>query len=168
MNLDALVREGNRPWQPTPGAGGLHVWHEYDMPTVGTVTLDGNTVLFTIVGDPDDELTVWAYTCLDDNEAERARDTKFASVGDLDGFVRARFADREAVFALARDLRLWRWSPVHVNGDGADVLMAAATGFLKDLKRTMERDSHRTPSANVPFRAALASVEATAAELADA
>lgn len=168
MNLDTVVKKGSRPWRPSPDARDLRVWHEYDMPTVGTFTLNRNMVLFTVVGDTDDDLTVWAYACLAEDEAKIAQDARFASVTDVDAFIRAKFADREAVFVLARDLQVWRWSRVHIGKADKTVLISAATEFLKGLKRSMEQESRRAPSANVPFRVALADVEAMAAELVDA
>jgi hypothetical protein len=144
------------------------VWHEYDVPTVGTFNVNDATVLFTVVGSPEDALSVWAYSCLSSEDAETLRQPRFASLTDLNEAVFARFEQREAVFALARDLRVWRWTRAMVNGPGEDDLVEAATRVLMQVKEQMEAETQRQPSPNVPFRAALADVEATAEELVDA
>lgn len=106
--------------------------------------------------------------CLGDEDAKVAQNVKFRSLGELNNFVHARFAERESVFVLARGLRIWRWSRASVETSNEDGLVQAATEVLKNIKGLLEQESTREPSSNVPFRAALAGVEATAEELVDA
>jgi hypothetical protein len=47
MNLDTLVRIGQPPWQPVPGAADIDVWDKYDFPSCGTYRLGDNLVVFT-------------------------------------------------------------------------------------------------------------------------
>jgi acyl-CoA synthetase (NDP forming) len=74
----------------------------------------------------------------------------------------------KAALVLARGLRIWRWSRARVETSNEDGLVQAATEVLKNIKGLLEQESTREPSSNVPFRAALAGVEATAEELVDA
>jgi hypothetical protein len=168
MNLDSLVRRGFQPWKPALGVSELRVWHEYDVPTTGTFTLDNNLVLFTVVGDPDEVMSVWAYVNLTGDDAQSARTIQFDGLASLNDFICRAFADRETVFALARGLEVWRWSRETVRGAAADDLVEAATSVLKRIKESMEQEAQRRVSPSASFRAALADVEAAAEEFIDA
>jgi hypothetical protein len=157
MNLDALVKKGLSPWAPAPGVHHIDAWHEYDIPTAGTFVLaDGQAVLFTLVGEPDDRLTVWAYTGAD-LEPPRL----FESTDDLDATINGMFVGRKAVFVLADGLKIWRWSPVEVSSS----VLESATEFLRGVRNALA-DTNDNPG--VRFRAELASVEVETTELVDA
>jgi hypothetical protein len=159
MNLDALVKKGCRPWAPSPEARDLDVWHEYDVPTAGTFMLDGQRILFTVLGGADDPVSVWAYTCLTDLDAtELGR--RFDSVGDLADRVAAQFIGHRAVLVIADDLQIWRWMSVDVE----ESLIKSALGFLSQVRESLEQK--KTPDAE--FQVKLAGVEAAKSELVSA
>jgi hypothetical protein len=157
MNLDALVKKGYPPWAPASGVGEIEPWHEYDIPTAGTFALDGHPVLFTLIGEPNDRLTVWAYT-----EFPAGKDPgMFESTQDLDAAINDLFVGHKAVFAIADGLKIWQWTPIEVDGS----IVLAATEFLRGIRRALE-DKGDNPSTN--FRAELASVEVQTTDLVDA
>ena len=158
MNHDRLVQRGHLPWSPNAAATDLNVWHEYEIPLVGTFCLDGQTVLFTLVGDPDDDLTVWAYRCLSAEEAQVADDLTFDSGGELNEYVARLFADHEAVLALAGDLHISEWTRSEVEDD----LLPAAVTFLKGIVKAT------APDPITAFRGAVAEVEIVHSDLVDA
>lgn len=160
MNLDALVRRGYRPWAPSPGARDLDVWHEYDVPTAGTFVLDEQRVLFTVLDSADDPISVWAYTCLTEQDVKELRGNGFKSVDDLAARVRAQFIGHRAVFLIADDLQIWRWTSVDVE----ESLIKSAVGFLSQVRESLEQK--KTPDAE--FRVKLAGVEAAKSELVSA
>ncbi len=159
MNLDALVKHGHAPWAPAPGIDDVEVWHEYDIPTAGTFHRhDGRAVLFTLIGEPDERLTVWAYTEIPAD----ARPDLYESTDDLDSSVDAMFSGNRAVFALADGLKLWRWTPLEVKSS----LLEAATEFLQGIRASLAREGTTDPGTR--FRAELAGVEVETSELVDA
>lgn len=160
MNVDALVKKGFRPWQPSPGVCGVDVWHEYDVPTAGILDLPKCSVLFTAIGGTDDRLSVWAYTCLSDDERDKLSGTEVTSVRELRDLVDRAFEGREAVFALADNLAIDQWSRVMVDTD----LLEAASDFLTQILKVLE--SSRDPGTR--FQAKLAEVEAATQELVEA
>jgi hypothetical protein len=157
MNPDALVRVGYPPWAPSPDAHSTDIWHEYDMPTVGVFRLGADSVLFTVVGDPDSRLTVWAYTCLDAGDAERLAEAQFSSVDELSASVESRLMGREVVFAIADNLQIWRWGSMRVE---TSTLMTS-TRFLRQVRESLANSNN----AGTQFRVALAGVEAAKDEL---
>jgi hypothetical protein len=163
MNLDTLVKQGYPPWAPAPGVHIVDVWHEYDIPTVGTfASEEGRSAVFTLVGEPDDRLTVWAYSCLGEDEAndlERAS-RRYESTDELDAAIDRMFAGRSVVFALADNLQIWRWSPVEVKAG----VLEAATEFLRGVRAALAE----TTDPGRRFRAELAGVEVETTELVDA
>ena len=61
------TRHGHLRLAPTAPTSGMNMTCQ----TVGVFRLGANSVLFTVISDPDERLTVWAYTCLDVKDAER-------------------------------------------------------------------------------------------------
>ncbi|GAA0968365.1 hypothetical protein GCM10009555_013620 [Acrocarpospora macrocephala] len=129
MNLDALVKRGRLPWSPSAQALDLDVWHQYEVPLAGTFVWDGQTVLFTVVGDASEPLSIWAYVSLSENEAEGLQDLEFDTDDELRDFVTGKFSRRNVVLALAYDLSLSEWSPVELEGD----LLHGAVKFIQDV-----------------------------------
>lgn len=149
MNHDKLVHRGHLPWSPNSAATDLDVWFEYEIPLVGTFRLEEQVVLFSIVGDPSQDFTVWAYRCLSSAEAAAAADIAFESHDELSAYVRDLFAHRLAVFALARDLQVGEWMPIEVERD----LLSAAVEFLKSVVKAI------APDPLAALRGAVAEVE---------
>lgn len=162
MNLDALIKKGCLPWTPSADVHSVDVWHEYDIPTAGTFqTGAGRQVLFTLIGEPDDRLTVWAYTCLSSEDAQRLeKEHSFASLADLEAFVSRMFAHHRAVFALADDLKISRWTPLDVKAD----VVESATDFLRGIRASLAD----TSPPGTRFRAELAGVNVETSDLVDA
>jgi hypothetical protein len=158
MNLDALVKQGHAPWAPTSGARRVDIWHEYDIPTAGTFELaNGKVVVFTLIGEPDQRLTVWAYTEIPSD----VEPDSFASTDDLEAALDSMFVGHKAVFALADDLKIARWTPLEV-GEG---VLNSATEFLRGVRASL---AEKRDDPGLRFRAELAGVEVETAELVDA
>jgi hypothetical protein len=160
MNLDALVKKGLPPWRPSLGVRSVDVWHEYDVPTAGILELQQGRALFTAIGETDDRLSVWAYTCLTEDDLSRLSAAQVGSVEELCELLSRIFVGREAVLALADNLKIDQWSPVKVEAD----LMETASDFLSQILKVLENS--RGPGAR--FQARLAEVEAATQELIDA
>lgn len=160
MNLDALVKKGLSPWRPSPGVRSVDVWHEYDVPTAGILDLPQGGILFTAMGDTDDRLSVWAYTCLTEDERSKLSGLQVTSVQELRELVDQIFEGREVVFALADNLIIDQWSPATVGNS----LLEAASDFLSQVLKALENS--RNPEAR--FQARLAEVEAVTQELVEA
>ncbi len=163
MNLDALVRQGALPWEPSPDASGLVVWHEYDVPTAGLFSMGMTRVLFTIWGAPDERLTVWAYTCLTEHDVKELSHVDISSIGDLRAMVDGEFAGRQAVLAIADNLRIWRWNSLDVK-PGPEGLAGTVVEFLGQVRQALE--SQKGPDAEAQVK--LAGIEAAKDELVSA
>lgn len=129
MNLDQIVSMGFRPWTPSKDAVDLEVWHEDDVPTIGTFSVHGTHVLFNLVGEPEKGLTTWAYLPLTDQEFRELDDVEYDSPAEMADDVASRFRDRPCVFAVAQDFKVLSWGPSET---GAPSLLAGATDFLRD------------------------------------
>lgn len=152
MNLDFLVKRGRLPWCPGPMAVDVDVWHEYEIPLIGTFRVNDDLVIFTQVLESPHDLSVWAYACVDlaDN------DVTFDSVEELRRFVEDRFMGREAVLALAKDGRIGdHWTRIDVT----EGLVAAVETFLNGVISSVADPERRV-------RAKLAGLEAAESELA--
>jgi hypothetical protein len=162
MNMDALVKAGFPPWAPSPEAHDVVVWHEYDMPTVGVFRLGTDTVLFTILGSPDERLTVWGYSLLPRQlEFDDPATVEFGSLGELGKFIDRSFVNgRGAVFAIADNLRIWRWDSMKVDKSA----METALEFTGNVRESLES---RTDAAQ-QMSAKLAGVEAAKDEFVSA
>jgi hypothetical protein len=160
MNLDALVTKGRLPWSPSPDVRDLNVWYEYEYPYVGTFVVRDVTVLFNVLGGVETETTVWAYTCLEPDEAEELADVSFASVAELREFVQEKLDGRQLVFALADDLLISGWAVSEEKGD----LYEVATTFLDQVLQ----QARGKLNAGTRFRAKLAQVDVAAHDLVEA
>lgn len=160
MNLDALASQGRLPWSPNPDARDLDIWDEYEAPRTGTFTVNGQVVLFTVVGDHQGQLSVWAYACLDAVEAHDAAGRTFASVLELRQFVEKMLDGRRLVLALADDFLINSWAV----SDARRGLYESATDFLDQVLR----QARGRLDASATFRAKLAQLDAAAHELIEA
>jgi len=164
MNLDVLVARGLPPWQPSSSAAEVEVWDRYDFPMVGTFQTHNRTVLFTLVGDAAQTVSVWAYVMVPAGAEDRFASSAFTSVEQMMEFVEDAFAGNEAVFALAKDLKVWLWTRSEVEEEGNGALLAAATTALSEMSKVV---AGRQQSPEILFEAELAQVEVTAKDLAD-
>lgn len=137
MNLDTLVRQGERPWLPLPDATDLDVWMEYGHPRIGTFRVGHDLVMFAAAYDVDDDrLSVWAYAPVPAEFEALARETQFDTPADLRTFVNNVFAGRTAVFAVADNSCIARWSTRDV-ANVEEGLISTAADFLDSLLRAM-------------------------------
>jgi hypothetical protein len=132
MNLDVLVKRGEVPWCPSPDASDCEAWHVWDHPRAGTFRIGQDLVLFTVVSDDDGDLSVWAYVPVPAEVQGSLADARFTSGSELGEFISAQFADRMAVFAVARDLLVAHWGEYRVSA-GADGLPTSAAAFISSL-----------------------------------
>ncbi|HEX4832323.1 MAG TPA: hypothetical protein VH478_14665 [Trebonia sp.] len=114
-------------------------------------------MLFAAAGGTDERFSVWAYTVLAEAERDRLSPVRVDSIDELPGLLDRAFAGREAVLALADDLRIRDWSPVQVDSG----LLDTASDFLDQILKVLEH--RRAPEARLQAR--LAEVEAVAEEL---
>lgn len=153
----SLIVTGRLPWSPSPDAGDLDVWYEYEYPYVGTFVVRDVTVLFNVLGGVETETTVWAYTCL---EPDEFADVSFASVSELRAFVQEKLDGRQLVFALADDLLISSWAVSEEKGE----LYEVATTFLDQVLQ----QARNKLNAGTRFRAKLAEVDVAAHDLVEA
>lgn len=160
MNLDAVVTNGRLPWRPSPDAHDLDVWYEYEHPHIGLFAMNEGTVLFSAVGGLETDISVWAYACLEPDEARGLDEIEFDSMTDLRAFVDEIFDSHRLVLALADDLLITSWAVA----DEIGPLYEVATQFLDRVLAQLR--SRQDPG--VRFQATLAQVDAATHELVEA
>jgi len=129
-------------------------------PHVGTFTTNAGSVIFTVLGGVETDVTVWAYACLTPEEAHDLDAIEFGSLADLRMFIDEIFATRRLVLALADDLLITSWAVAERIGP----LYEVATDFLEQV--LTQTRSQLDPGAR--FRAKLAEVDAATHELIEA
>lgn len=129
MNFDSIVAADARPWLPAPDASNLDVWHEDDVPVLGTFDLPDGHVLFTLVGAADKAVTTWAYLPLEVSEYKELQETVYDSVLKMNEDVHRRFEARHCVFAVARDFSISSWTPTD---EPVKSVLQGATEFMQD------------------------------------
>lgn len=164
MNLDMLACRDMPPWHPSPRAHDIEAWHRYDYPMAGTFEMEDTLVLFTLIGDTSERLSVWGYIPMEGTDRAKVEGAEFDSPTQMREFIENLFAGREAAFALAKDLRIWRWTRQHVQTH--DGLLLAATSALSEIVRSMTENEPTPP--DVLFQAELAQAEVTTEDLVDA
>lgn len=160
MNLDGVVTKGRLPWRPSPDAQDLDVWHQYEHPLIGTFAAKAGRVIFTAVGGIETDVSVWAYACLEPDEARGLDEIEFDSLADLRAFIDETFASRRLVLALADDLLITSWAVA----DEIGPLYEVATRFLEQVLAQLR--SRQDPPSR--FQAILAQVDAATHEFVEA
>ncbi|MGH3250373.1 MAG: hypothetical protein ACRDOI_29790 [Trebonia sp.] len=143
--------KGRLPWKPCPDAQDIHVWHQYEHPHVGTFTSNADTVVFTVLGGVETDVTVWAYACLTTGEAHGLDTIQFDSLTHLREFIDETFATRRLVLALADDLLITSWAVAEKIGPMYEV----AADFLEQV---LAQTRHQLDP-GTRFRAELAEVD---------
>jgi hypothetical protein len=166
VNLDKLVGGGMLPWQPSQDAREVEVWHRYDFPMAGTYKLQDHLILFTVIGDTSQNLSVWAYVPVAAADQSRVDTAEFDSPTEMRLFIESLFAGKEAVFALARNLKVWKWTRHHVSSEEAG-LLEAGTESITEMVEVITA-TRQPPRPDVLFRAELAQAEITTGDLVDA
>jgi hypothetical protein len=103
MNLDMLVRAGERPWHPVPTAEEIDVWDKYEFPICGSYRLDGRLVIFTLITTAGTR-SLWAYVPVASAAEQTVAGARFETEDEFNEFLGRCFTDQEAVFAAAEDL----------------------------------------------------------------
>jgi hypothetical protein len=143
MKLDAIVTSGSLAWLPSEDAEEFDVLHFWNHPLIGTFTTKVGTVLYTIVDGVEERMSVWAYACLEPDEAKEFADTTFNSQDDMRAILDATFASHRLVLALADDSYITHWSVADRTGPLYDV----AAEFLEHV--LAEKLSHQDARAKV-------------------
>jgi len=158
MNSDSLFAKGRLAWSPCSRATNLEVWHEHEVPFVGTFDVSGVRILFTVVGSAESSktTTVWGYTELVNEPPESFEDVK-----ELRRWVHSQFKGSPSCFAVTSDLRIIRYSDTVT----AESIWDGASVFLETLLEAIENPTAR---ARARFSANQAEVELVGQELVDA
>jgi hypothetical protein len=103
MNLDMLVRSGQRPWHPVPTAEDIDVWDKYEFPICGSYRLDGRLIIFTLITTAGTR-SLWAYVPVASEAEQTVAEARFETEDEFNDFLEGCFTGQEAVFAAAEDL----------------------------------------------------------------
>lgn len=153
-------RDQPLPWKPCPDAQDVQVWHQYEHPHTGSFTSSVGTVIFTVLGGVETDVSVWAYACLTPEEARGLDGIEFHSLAHLREFIDQVFTTHRLVLALADDLLITSWAVAGRIGP----LYEVAADFLEQV--LAQARSQLDPSAR--FRAELAAVNVATHELIEA
>ncbi|NRQ51567.1 hypothetical protein [Aeromicrobium stalagmiti] len=158
MNFDLIVARGQLPWTPNPHAEDLDVWHEHEIPFAGTFQQAGHVILFTAVGNIDSSMTIgsWAYT-----ELLTQPPATFSDVDEMRDWVESQFVGAKAIYAVSRDLVLFRYSECKQ----VETLYDGASDFLDEVLDSVTDKRSRDLAR---FSAHQAEVEVVEKELVDA
>ena len=66
-----LPEHGARPWLPASNVTALEVLNQYDIPLSGLIQQDGTTYLYACLLGEMEDLNIWAYGRLDEDEVSR-------------------------------------------------------------------------------------------------
>lgn len=139
VNLDKLVRAGQRPWRPAPGVSDVEVWDKFDFPTSGAFHLDDDLVVFALITTAGTR-SLWAYAPLPPEAEKIIAAARFDSDAEFNDFVAACFADREVIFAAAEDFVITSKSDgTRIGGDRHALLAAGARWYLSRISALQNR-----------------------------
>jgi hypothetical protein len=103
MNLDMLVRAGQRPWHPVTAAEDIDVWDKYEFPICGSYRLDGRLIVFTLITTAGTR-SLWAYVPIAPEAEQVVTEARFETEDEFNAFLEDCFTGEETVFAAAEDL----------------------------------------------------------------
>lgn len=103
MNLDTLVRAGERPWHPVPTAEDVDVWDKYEFPICGTYRLNTRLIVFTLITTAGTR-SLWAYVPVRPEAEQAVAEARFDTEDEFNEFLGGCFTGGQAVFAAAEDL----------------------------------------------------------------
>lgn len=108
--FDQLIQSGGQPWEPCADITDLDIWHQYDVPLVGTFRFRGNPMMFAALNPADPKLTFWCYIELSAADLALIPDT-WDSVEDMYSLLSYLYKNRTIGFAVAENdpLRVKRW-----------------------------------------------------------
>jgi hypothetical protein len=124
------VVEGRRPWLPSGTAVAGEVFDVYDVPRVGLLHESGGTFLFSCLLGEDGELSVWAYSPLNESELKRLLTTNGPK--DFDALTDQLLHERWVTLAVAQD-------DVIIHSVSMDAGLGGSKELLDRLAKQLER-----------------------------
>ena len=145
MNLDMLVRAGQRPWHPVPTAEDVDVWDKYEFPICGSYRLDGRLIIFTLITTAGTR-SLWAYVPVTSEAEQAVAAARFETEDEFSNFLEGCFTGQETVFAAAEDLVITSKSDgVRIPAGSNALLVMGAKWYLQrsaalhaELQRRLE------------------------------
>jgi hypothetical protein len=147
VNLDTLVRIGQRPWRPVPEAEDIDVWDKYDFPNCGTYRLGDDLIVFTLITTAGIR-SLWAYVPVPSGEREAVAEAHFDTENEFDAFLDSRFAEREAVFAAAENFVITAKSDGILIPSARHALLAAGARWYAERTVALSGVKARLPAAD--------------------
>ena len=136
MNLDMLVRAGQRPWHPTPTAQDIDVWDKYEFPICGSYRLDGRLIAFTLITTAGTR-SLWAYVPVAPELEQAVAEATFETEDKFNDFLAGCFTGRDAVFAAAEDLVITSKSDGIRISAGRNALLAMGAKWYAQRSATL-------------------------------
>src|SRR6266702_6108604 len=113
---DLLLPEyGAPPWLPASNVTALEVLNQYDIPLSGLIEQGGTTYLYACLLGEMEDLNIWAYGRLDEDEVSRLTSLLDDELGAAIDEV---LANRMLVVAIASDYELVNWLPIDAGVEG--------------------------------------------------
>jgi hypothetical protein len=100
MTDQIALRMGATPWRPASTATPVVVLDRYDIPLLGVVSQHGSNFLFNFLEGQPQEVNIWVYANLADQELEALQR---ATPEEIDDIVDQIFGTRETTVALATE-----------------------------------------------------------------
>jgi hypothetical protein len=127
-----LPEQGARPWLPASNVTAIETLNEYNIPLSGLIEQGGTTYLYACLLGELEDVNIWAYARLDEDEKERL--TSLVE-DELAAAIEAALADRMLVIAMAGDHELVDWLRVDAGIEGP---LALAQRFVGQMRRRIE------------------------------
>lgn len=127
-----LPEQGARPWLPASNVTALEVLNQYDVPLSGLIEQGGTTYLYACLLGEMEDLNIWAYGRLDEDEVNRLTSLLDDELGAAIDKV---LANRMLVVAIASDYELVNWLPIDAGVEGS---LAIAKRFLTRMMARLE------------------------------
>lgn len=102
MTDQIALRIGADPWRPASTATPVVVLDRYDIPLLGVVSQHGSNFLFNFLEGQPQEVNIWVYANIADQELEALRR---ATPEEIDDIVDRVFGTRDTTVALATEGR---------------------------------------------------------------
>lgn len=78
---------GRHPWNPSDSVVNHEVWIDDHVPLVGTFDFNNQTILYTAVGEPTREHSLWRYCIIPQEETNIVKTVQFPTVFDCQNYV---------------------------------------------------------------------------------
>lgn len=126
---DLLTLEpGAHPWLPASDVTPLETLNEYNIPLIGLVEQGGMTYLYACLFGEVEDTNIWAYSGLEEAEAERLRSLTGEALADA---IKASLENRMLVVAIAFDYQLDDWLRIDAGEEGP---IGLAGRFVRQMR----------------------------------